>query len=79
VSGTGFSISGLAAPVTIAAGASMSFAVLFQPTATGAASGSISISSNAGSSPAVVSLTGTGVEASTPAIASHLGRSTLGI
>jgi len=68
VSGTGFSLSGLTAPVTVAAGASMNFTVSFQPTATGAASGSISINHNAGSSPAVISLTGTGVATSTPAI-----------
>jgi hypothetical protein len=68
VSGTGFSLSGLTAPVTVAAGASMNFTVSFQPAATGAASGSISINHNAGSSPAVISLTGTGVATSTPAI-----------
>src|SRR6516162_4959300 len=68
VSGTGFSLSGLAAPVTVPAGASMNFTVSFQPAAAGAASGSISITSNAGSSPAVISLTGTGVATSTPAI-----------
>ena len=68
LSGTGYSMSGLSAPVTVAAGASKSFTVTFQPTATGVASGSISIMSNASPSPLTVSLMGTGVTASTPAI-----------
>ena len=68
LAGTGFSMSGLTAPLTVAAGASMNFTVSFQPTATGAASGSISISSNASSTPLTISLTGTGVTTSTPAI-----------
>ena len=68
LSGTGFSMSGLTAPLTVAAGTSMNFTVSFQPTTAGAASGSISISSNASSTPVTVSLTGTGVTTSTPAI-----------
>ena len=68
LSGTGFSMSGLTAPLTVAAGTSMNFTVSFQPTTTGAASGSISISSNASSTPLAISLTGTAVATSTPAI-----------
>ena len=68
LTGTGFSMSGLAAPLTLTAGTSMNFTVSFQPTTTGAVSGSISISSNASSTPITVSLTGTGVATSTPAI-----------
>ena len=68
ISGEGFSVSGLTAPLTVAAGMSMNFTVLFQPTTTGTASASISISSNATSTPLTVSLTGTGVIESTPAI-----------
>ncbi len=68
LSGTGFSMSGLTAPLTMAAGTSMNFTVSFQPTTAGAASGSLSISSNASSTPLTVSLTGTGVATSTPAI-----------
>jgi len=68
LAGTGFSMSGLTEPMTVAAGASTSFTVSFQPTVTGAASGSISIVSNASPSPLVVSLTGTGVAATAPAI-----------
>jgi hypothetical protein len=63
VSGTGYGMSGLTAPVTVTAGASISFTVSFQPTTTGAATGSISISSNAGNSPLSIPLSGTGVAA----------------
>jgi len=50
-------------PMTVAAGASMNFTVSFQPTTTGAASGSIAIMSNAGNSPLSIPITGTGVAA----------------
>lgn len=72
-SGTGFSLSGLAIPVTIAAGGSTSFAAKFSPNARGSFSGSISISSNAPGSPATIALSGTGVQAqlvANPSIAS---------
>jgi hypothetical protein len=60
-SGTGFSLSGLSLPVTLTAGQSTSFSVLFSPTAAGAASGSLSITSN-GSNPSLsIPLSGTGV------------------
>src|SRR5579863_8039651 len=68
VTGAGYSMSGLNAPMTVAAGASANFTVSFQPIATGVASGSISIVSDASPSPLTVSLTGTGVAAATPAI-----------
>src|SRR5208282_5760885 len=61
-SGSGFSLSGLASlPLTLAAGQSTSFTVLFAPTTSGAASGSVSITSN-GSNPSLsIPLSGTGV------------------
>lgn len=58
--GSGYSISGLAAPATVAVGASMTFTVSFKPTASGADSGSISITSNASGSPLTISLVGAG-------------------
>ena len=61
-SGTGFSMSGASMPMTINAGGSASFSTIFAPTATGAASGSISIVSNAPGSPAAIALTGTGIQ-----------------
>ena len=73
VSGTGYSMTGLTAPMTVAAGASTSFTVSFQPATTGAAAGSVTITSNASPSPLTVGLTGTGVAASTPAISVDAG------
>jgi len=61
-SGTGFSMSGASMPMTIAAGGSASFSAIFTPTSTGAATGSISIASNAPGSPASIALSGTGIE-----------------
>ena len=61
-SGTGFSISGLATPLTLGAGQSVSFAAQFAPTTAGSATGSISIVSNAPNSPTVVSMSGTGAQ-----------------
>ncbi|HXY48740.1 MAG TPA: choice-of-anchor D domain-containing protein [Terriglobales bacterium] len=60
-SGTGFRISGLALPVTLAAGQSASFSVVFSPVASGAASGTLSISSNATNPTLNLPLSATGV------------------
>ncbi|MGA7622117.1 MAG: choice-of-anchor D domain-containing protein [Candidatus Acidiferrales bacterium] len=62
-SGNGFSMNGLSAPVTIAAGQQASFTVKYAPASAGSASGSVSIVSNAPSSPLVVSLAGSGTAA----------------
>jgi hypothetical protein len=62
-SGTGFSISGLTLPANITAGNSATLVAKFAPSASGAASGSISITSNAPGSPAGIALSGTGVAA----------------
>jgi hypothetical protein len=61
-SGTGFSMSGLSA-MTLNAGQSTSFIAQFAPTATGAATGSVSISSNAPGSPLTIALSGSGTQA----------------
>src|SRR5271155_5200053 len=61
-SGTGFSMSGASMPMTINAGSSASFSAIFAPTTTGAASGSISVVSNAPGSPAAIALSGTGIQ-----------------
>ena len=60
-SGTGFSLSGLALPLTLTAGQSTSFTVLFSPTASGAASGSVTITSNGSNPNLSIPLSGTGV------------------
>jgi hypothetical protein len=60
-SGTGFSLSGLTLPLTLNAGQSTSFTVLFSPTASGAASSSVSITSNGANPNLSIPLSGTGV------------------
>ncbi len=60
-SGTGFSLSGLSLPVTLNAGQSTSFTVFFGPTASGAASGSVSITSTGSNPNLSIPLSGTGV------------------
>jgi hypothetical protein len=56
-----YSVVGLNLPLTIAAGKSATVTVQFAPTATGSASGKLTFVSNAGNSPSVEQLTGTGV------------------
>jgi len=63
VTGSGFSTTGLTLPLSINPGLSSTFNAQYQPAAAGSASGSITIVSNAASSPSVVALTGTGVAA----------------
>lgn len=61
VTGVGYSLSGLTLPLTLAPNQSAQFTVGFAPSAAGSVTGSISIVSNAPNSPAVVSLSGSGV------------------
>ena len=61
--GTEFSMSGISMPMTINAGGSASFSAIFTPTSVGAATGGISIVSNAPGSPATIALSGTGIQA----------------
>ena len=60
VAGTGFSSSGITLPLTLAAGQSTSFSVIFAPTSTGALTGTVTVVSNASNSPLSVALSGTG-------------------
>jgi hypothetical protein len=55
-----FAYSGAVPPVTLDAGQSSTLNVTFTPTASGAASGTLTITSTAGNSPAMVALAGTG-------------------
>ena len=55
-----FSLTGLSLPKTIAAGQSASVSLTFTPQSSGAASGSISLTSNAANTPVVETLTGSG-------------------
>jgi ASPM-SPD-2-Hydin domain-containing protein/HYDIN/CFA65/VesB family protein/centrosomal CEP192-like protein len=61
VTGSGFNISGISAPLTILAGRNATFNAVFAPTTAGAASGSITLSSNAPTSPLSIALSGTGI------------------
>ena len=63
VAGAGYSVNGLALPVTIAAGGNTTFNVVFVPASGGSVSGSISVVSNAPNSPLAIPLSGTGVQA----------------
>ena len=58
-----FAISGISLPVTLAQGQTTSFTVTFKPGSTGAASATLSFSSNASNSPTTVVLSGTGTAA----------------
>lgn len=64
VTGAGFSLSGLAAPLTLSAGQSTGFNIQCAPQSAGAVTGTLTIVSNAPNSPATVGLTGTGLAAS---------------
>ena len=64
-----FSVSGLSLPVTIPAGQSTSFTVIFSPQATGAASGTLTFASNAQPSTTTETVTGTGTPAPVHSVA----------
>lgn len=61
VTGTGFSLSRLSLPLTLAAGQSATFSMAFTPQTGGSSNGSISIASNASNFTLTVPLSGTGV------------------
>ncbi|HET7892293.1 MAG TPA: choice-of-anchor D domain-containing protein [Candidatus Sulfotelmatobacter sp.] len=60
ISGTGFTLSGITAPVTLAAGQSANFTVTYAPTSTAAASGSVTVTSNGSDPTLAIALSGTG-------------------
>ena len=61
LAGTGFSLTGLTLPLTVAPGGSSSSTLGFTPTTASSFTGSVTLVSNAPSSPLVVALAGTGV------------------
>ena len=65
VSGAGFSLSGLALPMTLTPGQSGNFNVQYAAQGTGSVTGAVSVTSNAPNSPAAVALSGTAVAATT--------------
>jgi hypothetical protein len=66
-SGTGFSDSGLSASTVLSAGQTATLNITFAPSASGAVTGSVSVASNATNSPAVITLSGSGVQQSAAA------------
>jgi fibronectin type 3 domain-containing protein len=60
VSQSEFSLTGMALPVTIPAGYSLSFSVVFSPQTSGTVSANVSFASNASNTPTVQSVTGAG-------------------
>jgi len=63
-SGSGYSVSGITFPVTVAAGSSAKYTVTFTPPTAGTSSGSISFISNASDSSLTQSFTGDGTQSS---------------
>ena len=62
--GTGFSISGVSFPVTLNPGQTATLAIEFDPTAAGAAQGTVKLTDNASTGIATITLSGTGMAAS---------------
>jgi fibronectin type 3 domain-containing protein len=62
VAGTGFSVSGVAAGTVLTPNQSVTLSVAFAPTLAGTATGSVTVLSSATNSPAVIALSGTGVQ-----------------
>jgi hypothetical protein len=65
ISGTGFAISGLTAPLSLTPGQSQTFSVTFDPSASGTVSGMLTLMTNA-ASPVVVPLQGSAAAATAP-------------
>ncbi len=63
VAGGGFSTTGAKPPTTLTAGQTATISIAFSPTSASTFTGTVSVDSNATNSPATVSLTGTGVQA----------------
>jgi hypothetical protein len=69
VKGTGFTMSGVTTPMTLASGQSATLDLQFDPTAAGADTGSVTISSNSSSgATSTISLSGTGTSSSAYAV-----------
>ena len=63
--GTGFTLSGASTPVTLTPNQILTFSVIFSPSSTGSFTGTVTVTSNATGSPATITLSGTGVQATT--------------
>ena len=65
---TNFSVSGLTLPVSLSAGQSTTFSVIFAPTTTGSLSGTVTVTSNASNSPTTITLSGSGASSTSPSV-----------
>lgn len=74
-----FSMGGLSLPKTISAGQSVPFTLTFAPGASGTASGSISLSSNAANNPMIETVTGAGTATTQHSVALSWAASTSSI
>jgi len=63
IGGTGYTLSGITAPVTLTAGQSAAFTVTFTPQSAGSVSGNVTITSNASNPTLTIPLSGTGAVA----------------
>lgn len=61
-SGNGFTLSGVSTPVTLTAGQSTTFGVIFNPSTSGSSSGNVTVASTAAGYPKAIALAGTGVQ-----------------
>ena len=77
ISGSGFSLSGIAAPLTLTAGQSATFSVTFAPTAAGVASSNITITSTAPNPTLTIPVSGTGTAVGVPLLS--VSPTTLGL
>src|SRR5215469_8655422 len=69
LSGVRYSLGGASTPVTLSPSQTLSFSIIFTPTAAGSVNGSVTVTSNAAGSPATVALSGTGVQATPHTVA----------
>src|ERR1017187_2444646 len=60
ISGTGYSLSGITAPITLTAGQSATFTVAFAPASAGSVSGNVTVTSNSSNPTLTIPLSGTG-------------------
>jgi Protein of unknown function (DUF1573)/Abnormal spindle-like microcephaly-assoc'd, ASPM-SPD-2-Hydin len=63
ITGAGFQLSGISAPLTLASSQSTTFKVVFAPQSAGAVTGSVTVASDASDSPLTIALSGTGTTA----------------
>ena len=63
ISGTGFALGSISAPVTLTAGQSSTFSIKFAPTTTGTANGNVTVTSDASNTTLTIAVSGTGTTA----------------